>query len=99
MRAGKLCQEDRETGEEETAASGNRGCSLHAAAGCLPTAAGFGCSLSAEGYEPPVVIPSGAPKARRRGIAVVPAERPSTGRSAIPHLPADAGTRAPAALR
>src|SRR5215203_5527453 len=60
MRAGKLCQEDRETGEEETAASGNRGCSLHAAAGCLPTAAGFGCSLSAEGYEPPVVIPSGA---------------------------------------
>src|SRR5215218_924860 len=40
--------------------AGTGGCSLLAAAGCLPTAAGFGCSLSAEGYEPPAVIPSGA---------------------------------------
>src|SRR5215207_2327335 len=41
----------RETGDggkrEQDWESRTRGCSLRAAAGCLPTAAGFGCSLPA----------------------------------------------------
>ena len=49
-----------------------------------------------------VVIPSGGPQGRSRGIAVVPKEGPSTGRSAVPRLPArratmrDRGTKQPA---
>jgi len=42
------------------------------------------------------VIPSGAPKARSRGIAVIPVEGPSVGTAAIPHAPAVGGL--PAAL-
>jgi uncharacterized protein len=65
-------------------------------AGLLDTMAGSGgASFRAQARSPGgdesrhVVIPSGGPQGRRRGIAVVPKERPapSVGRMRVPHLP------------